>query len=531
MSISLALLVCCAALSGDPRGTEWRERLLEQASGLHSIEYRFHVAGGPGLAFLSKNGEFAAQRAPEGTWQEALTVQTSDGQGARRERFTSTAERCTEWLTLVEGEPGQARIQEQPSTALRDIWLPKMFHAGIADQDLATVLGTWRLDELGAAEFDGQACLRVRARPPAAGEREDDEAAAHAYVLWIEAGAEPRIIRIDQVIPWSAVLTQLTRLGQRGREPEKLSIEGRDCAVLVEWRVESFAEPLPGIPVPLRGRVVTTILASGEGFEFEIEPESLRVNEPLAPARFEPAFPDACRVADQLTGRAYLQNRPNQESHTERELLESLRNVPELWAHASGAGVASRGDAGFSSCGANCLFVAALAAGQYVPVETLHAQVYGDHAHPGSLAALSDAAVRLGFDARACKVELGSLSGLSLPAIVQLVDPSSGHEGGHFVMLWKLGEGAVLGSDPPHAPQWIALEKLAPAWTGYALSLGAQQAAGLSSSRHWLFAGAGVLALAAGLALRQRRRTTTMPFVHGTASVLPGTCGTDLTRN
>lgn len=530
MSVSLALLVWFASLGGDPKGTEWREKLLEQASRLHSIEYRFHVVGGAGLAFLSKSGEFAAQREPDGTWQESLWVQTSDGQAARSERFTRAAGRCTEWLSLTEGKPGQGRIQEQPSTALRDIWLPKMFHSGLADQDLVIVLGSWRLDELGTAELDGHPCQRVRARPPLAGGREDDEAAAHAYVLWIEAGPDTRLVRIDQVVPWSAVLAQLTRLGQRGREPEKLSIEGRDCAALIEWRVESFVEALPGIHVPLRGRVATTILASREGFEFEIEPASLRVNEPLAAAHFEPAFPDACRVADQLTGRAYLQNRPNQESHTERELLESLRDVPELWSRASAAGVASRSDVGFSSCGANCLFVAALAAGQYVPVETLHAQVYGDHAHPGSLAALSDAAIRLGFQARACKVDLGSLPDLPLPAISQLVDPSSGHEGGHFVVLWKLGDDSVLGSDPPHAPQWIALEKLAPAWTGYALSLGAPQAARLSSPLRWLLAGAGMLALTASFILRQRRKASANGHVHGPVGV-PGTCGTDPTRN
>jgi HlyB family type I secretion system ABC transporter len=117
-----------------------------------------------------------------------------------------------------------------------------------------------------------------------------------------------------------------------------------------------------------------------------------------------------------------------------------------------------------SDCGATCLATISRYWGKRFSLNTLRNLTQTDSTG-ASLAALSEAAQKLGYDALPVRASLSKLELHPFPWIAHW-------QGGiHYVVVWKVKGDRVLISDPAVGKQWLSRQKFEESWTEYALLL------------------------------------------------------------
>ncbi|GAA6619406.1 cysteine peptidase family C39 domain-containing protein [Scytonema sp. NUACC26] len=117
-----------------------------------------------------------------------------------------------------------------------------------------------------------------------------------------------------------------------------------------------------------------------------------------------------------------------------------------------------------SDCGATCLAMISRYWGKRFRLNTLRNLTQTDRTG-ASLAALSDTAQNLGYDAVPVRASLSKLELHPLPWIAHW-------QGGiHYVVVWKVKGDRVLIADPAVGKQWLSRQKFEESWTEYALLL------------------------------------------------------------
>ncbi|MFL9455841.1 ABC transporter transmembrane domain-containing protein [Tolypothrix campylonemoides VB511288_2] len=117
-----------------------------------------------------------------------------------------------------------------------------------------------------------------------------------------------------------------------------------------------------------------------------------------------------------------------------------------------------------SDCGAACLAMISRYWGKRFSLNTLRNLAQTDRTG-ASLAALSDAAQNLGYDALPVRATLGKLELHPLPWIAHWLG------GIHYVVVWEVKNDRVLIADPAVGKQWLSRQKFEESWTEYALLL------------------------------------------------------------
>lgn len=480
-----------------PGEEPWRQALEHQARALDSLAYDFHVDAGVGHRVILADGHYAAawtsDSLRDGHPREDLSTSLLTSEGNRRHEHCTARDGCYfQWIAEGEKSPGSGWISTNEPWEMRETYLPKMFQQELGGHALSEVLRDWDVAALGDDLIDQRSCLRVRARPP--GEEE-------IFLLWLDVGRDYTPIGIDLLRPIDRLTPWLATLRESGRAPSAVESEGAAYFPLVRWRAEELLEILPGVHLVTRGSVELPTFKNSVPARVAIDVSSLRFDEPAARPAEGLHFPDSCRVFDARTGRMHIEGRPNQESATERELVDGL-----LAGSGTSAGRAaevleqSSREVTESACASNCLFCVLANLGHYVPLSALYRETYATRADGGSLLALRDGLRLADVGATVYRVALADLDRLPLPAIVHIDDraPTHSRQEGHYVVLWRVEGERVLGSDPPRAPRWIDRSDLAPVWTGNAVAVDSAGARDTSDAGV-LRAGAGVASI--GLAL------------------------------
>lgn len=116
-----------------------------------------------------------------------------------------------------------------------------------------------------------------------------------------------------------------------------------------------------------------------------------------------------------------------------------------------------------AECGLACLCMVAHYHGRPEELATLRRR-HAVSAHGATLASLIDIAHRMGFTARALRLEPAELSGLQLPCVLHW-------EFRHFVVLKKLARHGAIVLDPARGERRLTAQELSDAFTGVALEL------------------------------------------------------------
>ncbi len=129
----------------------------------------------------------------------------------------------------------------------------------------------------------------------------------------------------------------------------------------------------------------------------------------------------------------------------------------------------------YRACGLNCLFVVAKWNEIDTTLTALSNEVAPRDSGDSSVADLERAALALGLDPVAARVEMEDLDTIPLPAIVHLGSQARQSSASHYVVLIGLHPQGVILIDPPGGATLHPYSEFAKEWTGVILAFPAEQ--------------------------------------------------------